>query len=143
MRVAVITGDRRRHLALSMALEERGLLAGAVVQKRESIPESIFVSGLREQQLVKLHFDLREQAEEFFFPGKYDSDEPVLRVSPETLNSDETLLFLRSLQADLVISWGCGLLSDEFLGTFEIPCWNLHAGLSPEYKGAATLFWPS
>ena len=43
---------------------------------------------------------------------------------------------------DIVCLFGTSILSNEWLDSFPDRIVNLHLGLSPYYKGSATLFWP-
>jgi methionyl-tRNA formyltransferase len=43
---------------------------------------------------------------------------------------------------DLCLVFGCGLIKDPLFSQLPENTINLHLGLSPEYRGSATLFWP-
>ena len=58
------------------------------------------------------------------------------------LNSGKIHDFLKSKKPDLILSYGCHLLSEETL-SFAQEAWNIHGGISPWYRGTATHFWPS
>jgi len=63
-------------------------------------------------------------------------------VDPDELNSRQVLEFVRRVDPDATFVFGTGLILDPVLAA--LPEWNLnfHLGLSPWYKGSATLFWP-
>jgi len=43
---------------------------------------------------------------------------------------------------DVALVFGSGLIKDPLLSVLPRQTLNLHLGLSPRYRGAATLFWP-
>lgn len=142
MRIAVLSGDQPRHLALSELLSSRGLLVGAVVEKRPKYSLDLDSIASRYMSVARRHFLLRDEAEEFFF-GKASEDHEVLRAEPGNVEVRNSQEFLHRLNPDLVLIWGTSLISQQFMNEIGVPFWNIHGGLSPHYKGAATLFWPS
>jgi|GEM_PF-6474370 len=65
------------------------------------------------------------------FPALIDSPDSVSvrNVSIDQLNSQETIDWLKFLNADLLISYGVHKLSQELLA--QAPhAWNIHGGLS-------------
>lgn len=141
-RIALIIGDQKRHLYLASRLRESPNLAGVVVQKRNTDLPAMSELALPLQKLASKHFENRAEAEERFFEETGLPDCPTFKVTPTTLNSRDTAEFLKSLSADLVVSWGCNLLSQALIETTNVDFWNIHGGLSPRYRGSATLFWP-
>lgn len=136
-------GNQPRHLALQAALQEVDLLAGSVIQERAK--HKLDFTALEKQLriTVERHFILRDEAEALFFGNSVVNETPSLEIEKGDLNSRDVELFLKGLEADLVIIWGTALVSDSLMETVGIPFWNIHGGLSPDYKGAATMFWPS
>lgn len=145
MKMVVITGDHPRHKYLANQLAEAGLLAGWVIEKRKAfMPEP--PAGLSDElkNLFKLHFNRREEAEEKFFGTPNGlGDINSLNVTPDTLNSEETLDFIRKISPRLVLSYGCHKLDDDLIKTCGCTFWNTHGGFSPQYRGVTTHFWPS
>jgi len=64
-----------------------------------------------------------------------------LRIyQPESINSQESIEFLRGLSADIFVVVAFGqILSGEVLEIPKILCINLHASLLPKYRGAAPI----
>lgn len=92
------------------------------------------------------HFKDRDKVEKELF-GDLCAEElfsgiQSLNCSPQSLNSEETIEFARKSGADMCVVFGPDLLSKEFLQVLPEDSVNLHLGLSPWYKGSATLFWP-
>lgn len=147
MRLVLIMGTHPRHFYIANTLAETGVLSGIVMQKREGMIEDapIYLSGHLEELYVR-HFSLRLEMEEKYF-GDVQADHilkevPVCEVSKEDLNGSQVMEFIKRIQADTLISYGPGLLRQNILDLCHGNTFNIHGGLSPYYKGAATMFWP-
>ena len=144
MSIVLITGDHPRHSHLVEALANRGLVSGWICETRESFePEP--PTGLSDDLngLFRLHFRRRAEAEEEFFGVGQTVDVPTLSVTKDALNGDRVLAFLADHAPKLVISYGCHKLSAATRNSCDAVFWNTHGGLSPEYRGVITHFWPS
>lgn len=145
MKVVVLTGSHPRHFYVVNRLIETGMVVGHVVEQREEFipqpPEGL--QDIDRENFIR-HFADRDASEHHFF--KEDSvvkeNIPTLPVTLEELNSTETIEWIKSLNADVMISYGVHKLTDELLNEGPAHAWNIHGGLSPWYKGNITLFWP-
>jgi folate-dependent phosphoribosylglycinamide formyltransferase PurN len=147
MSVILLTGDHPRHLFLAQAVARTGLLSGLVLETREAhVPEPPAGLPARDRELFVHHFNARAAAEARFFSVS-ESDAgfaaDVLKIKPDELNSEGTKHFISRHQPRLLLSYGVHILSPETLACAPIYRWNVHGGLSPWYRGAATHFWPS
>ncbi len=50
--------------------------------------------------------------------------------------------FVKNLNPDVVFIFGSGMIRDPLFSELPNLTINLHLGLSPRYRGSATLFWP-
>ncbi|MFB9911297.1 formyltransferase family protein [Rhizobium paknamense] len=66
----------------------------------------------------------------------------VLRVQAGSINDQEIVDRLISHGIDHCLVFGCSWLKAPWLQAFPGRMFNLHLGLSPYYRGAATNFWP-
>lgn len=143
MKIALITGDHQRHAYLASRLAATGKLAGWVVEEREAfLPAPPPGLPAETEALFERHFRLREEAETAVF-GTPQVDVSRYGVSREDLNAPATIDFLRSLAPDLVLSYGCHKLEAPLREAVGATFWNTHGGLSPQYRGVITHFWPS
>jgi methionyl-tRNA formyltransferase len=144
MKVVFITGSHSRHAYIARALAETGFLAGLIIEQREEhvpTPPCDLRDDVRD--IFVKHFEKRQQAEaKFFSQGKFP-DVPTLLVSKAKLNSALTWEFLEEYSPELLLSYGCHMLTKETLMKVAGEKWNIHGGLSPWYRGAITHFWPS
>ncbi len=143
MRLLVICGDHPRHRFVANKLADHFNVCGVLIQEREPLVQ-IPPDGLsqRDRQNFKRHFQDREATEFQFFGHPERCSAPNLVVDSQSLNQDVTLRFLLSLKADSALVFGTGLLGIQLLRHLPQHTLNLHLGLSPRYRGAATLFWP-
>ncbi len=107
------------------------------------------VSGDFERSAVDLlngHLMKRDEVEGRYYPddefhlGECPS---VLRVNTETLNSEETVRWVKREAPSVVFSFGIGMIKRPLLNTIaDCRSVNLHLGLSPWFKSSDTLLWP-
>ncbi len=143
MRVLVLCGDHPRHRFVVNELADHLNVCGIVIQEREPIRQ-IPPDGLsqRDRHNFIRHFQEREATEHRFWGQPKRCSATTLVVDSQGLNQDPTLRFVSSLQPDCALVFGTGLLGMHLLSQLPQHTLNLHLGLSPRYRGAATLFWP-
>ena len=88
------------------------------------------------------HFNNRDLAEEKYFGSQPKPDFPLLEIRKGTLHEQKSVDFVKEVNPDLVLIFGSGLVKDPLFSALPEDKINLHLGLSPRYRGAATLFWP-
>ncbi len=131
------------HKAILDAVE----VCGVVCMQREHMsptpPPNISAHDL--QNFVR-HFEDRVIAEKKYFGDRTAqsvfTSTPVRYCTPASLNTAETASFVTSCAPDVVVIFGTMLIKDPVLAALPRDRVNLHLGLSPWYRGAATLFWP-
>ena len=148
-KVVFACGSHPRHMYIAQKLKQAGRLAALVIEERENFnpePEQNWDQHL--QDLFKLHFKKRNDAENKFF-GDLDlnhitSDIPILRIKSEELNSSKTKSFLSNYASSehMLFTYGVHRVSDELISLSPNRAFNIHGGLSPWYRGNITLFWP-
>jgi len=89
-----------------------------------------------------VHFATRSEKEKKYFGSQYPPDIDLLEVNESMLNGDKTAKFLKELNPDMVLVFGSGMLREPLISVLPRDTINLHLGISPRYRGAATLFWP-
>lgn len=101
----------------------------------------------RAAAIVRHHFAERTRQEQRFFGHQagFRTDSAACRVrhlTIETLNSEETVRWLREAGVDAVLVYGTSLIRPPLLDAFPDRMINMHLGLSPYYRGNATNFYP-
>lgn len=150
MRVFCIVGTQLRHQYFLSRIAESFDIACVLLVKRSLVqPAKISSSVFSAQELEfeRWHLGQLAQQERNDFGSSVKqldiSGYPIKEVSNfDQLNHPEVIEWAANFDADVLIDYGSGILSREFLDI--LPEWkiNLHGGLSPWYKGSATLLWP-
>ena len=147
MRILLLSGSHSRHLFVHQAVLETGAECAAIVMERENVvPNPPARLALQDQNNFRRHFKERYDVEQQVF-GSLDaaavfSGRETLRCSPSELNSQRTADFARAFAPDLAFIFGPGLIREPLFGVLPEDRVNMHLGLSPWYRGSATLFWP-
>ena len=152
MKILLFSGDNLRHKYFANHIIDNYDVGGIVIQKRDYDREKKFALDIEleysgeDAKLMDWHFSLREKKEKEYF-GKHDNfnskkELKFLSILPEELNTEKTINFVKDLSPDVVIVYGTSLFKKELLSVCPEYTINCHGGLSPWYRGAATLFWP-
>jgi methionyl-tRNA formyltransferase len=143
MKVMWIGGNHPRHLFFLNALQKEFEIVGAIIQKRENIlpepPE--YVNQTDRQNFIK-HFADRDNAEKKYFGTPSFPNCNILETSGDDINSENTAKFVNSVNPDVALIFGSGLIKEPVFSALPRHTINIHSGLSPRYRGSATLFWP-
>jgi hypothetical protein len=147
MKIIILSGSHPRHLYVHRALLELGIECAVVVMQRESLlPTVPNQAGLHDRQLFERHFQDRFNVEANIYgqptPQEIFKSIPSCYCSPDSLNSPEVTEFVQNFNADLAFIFGTDLIKEPLLSALPKDKINLHLGLSPWYRGSATLFWP-
>ena len=144
-KILFIGGTHPRHLYYANKIHKRYPLAGAVLENRGDLtPMSPNGLPLDLEHMRQHHFHKRAWAENNYYgrqmAGTGYAEEIV--VSKERLSSEQVLNYIKSIDPDIALIFGCGMIKGELAQALPELTINLHLGLSPRYRGAATLFWP-
>lgn len=147
MKILILSGSHSRHMFVHNAIMESGFECAAVVMQREELmPKEPDHASKHEKNLFRKHFSERKEIEDATFgklvTKKFYKTIPSFFCRPESLNSKETLDFIKKQKADLAFIFGTNLIKEPILSALPPNKINLHLGLSPWYRGSATLFWP-
>ena len=147
MKILIISGSHPRHLFIHKTVLESGATCAAVVMEREELlPTPPVEICERDRKNFIRHFRERSSVESRVY-GDLDAksvfgDIPAIYCNPETLNSKEIVQFVTEFSPDAAFIFGPDLIKDPLIGVLPEDRVNLHLGLSPWYRGSATLFWP-
>ena len=147
MKILLFSGNHSRHVFVHKAFCEKFEIAGIVSMKRESVlptvPNNI---SNHDKKLFEKHFNKRYEVEKSVYGELsnkiYKEVAPTLYINPDELNTYEVAHFVKEVNADACFIFGVDLILDPVISV--LPKWkiNFHLGLSPWYRGSATLFWP-
>lgn len=143
--VVILTGKELRHkyFRKKIALKPGIKVLKTFCESEENLIEKGAVqssSDKRQQHLLS-----REQSEKDFFEAftnaVEDHSNPAIIARGE-INGNVYFEEIKALNPDLVIVYGASILKEPLLSAFPNRILNVHLGLSPYYRGAATNFWP-
>ncbi len=149
MNALIICGDHFRHRYMLEPVFKKFKKIKCIIMKRESQikGKKTAVLNKNERRLLSKHFKLRYQKETKFFGTKtiYDliSNKNILETNQKNLNSRKTINYIQKFKPSVCFLMGPNLLSNRLIKVLPKNTFNIHLGLSPWYRGSATLFWPS
>jgi len=148
MKLILITGDHIRHYYVASQLNKIFSQIIWIKEKRElQNPKINKKINKKFQELLKIHFNKRIEAEKKFFgnKNKFKYNNIIKNISINRKNFNKNIkLLLKNESAEVLITYGCGKISNEILKNKKIKNFlNIHGGLSPWFKGSITNFWPS
>ena len=147
MKILLFSGNHPRHLFIHRALLENFTVCGVVAMQREPLilepPPGI---SDHDRALFVRHFADRFAVENRTYghptPEEIFAGVPTRFCQPDGLNTAATADFVRACAPDLVFIFGVELIKDPVFRVLPSDKVNMHLGLSPWYRGSATLFWP-
>jgi hypothetical protein len=140
-KILFIGGTHPRHFYYSNQVHIRYPLACRVLEARESmLPNPPTGTSKKNIKLWNRHFQCRQDTELKYFPAQ-NLDVYSHIATPDCFNQ-VAIDVVKEINPDIVLIFGCGMIKDELAAALPELTINLHLGLSPRYRGAATLFWP-
>jgi methionyl-tRNA formyltransferase len=147
MKILLFSGTHSRHLFIHKAILDNFDVVGVVCMQREStLPDANPSWDERDKQLFQNHFKRRDIVETQTYGSLdlsiFDNTKKKIFITPSEISSTKVANFVMDVKAEVCLIFGVDLILDPVLGV--LPKWrlNIHLGLSPWYRGSATLFWP-
>ena len=147
MKLILFSGDHPRHLFVNKKiLEFFDDIFVIVMQREELLPKPPIELDNHEKKLFQLHFKNRYRVESSVY-GDLNAHEVFknfnsIFIKPNELNTELVADKVKKFNADFCFVFGVDLIVDPVIEVLPVDKINLHLGLSPWYKGSATLFWP-
>ncbi|MDB4794819.1 formyltransferase family protein [bacterium] len=138
MKAIVLTSNSLRHRYFASAAALEFDVVGVVSEPKKGYYEK----QLSQSMLIREHFKKLRSTEEAFFNGADFPDTEVWSLEKSRINDHDVISWAVSKKPDVVLLFGTAILKKEWLAAFKDRIINLHLGLSPFYRGSATLFWP-
>ncbi len=98
--------------------------------------------------IMDIHFEKLFKAEEKAFKSFVKENAEILNsrllrvIEPGEINLKESIDYLYSLKPNSIALYSVSILRDDIIKRFRGKLFNVHAGLSPYYRGTATNIWP-
>ncbi|MBI5631806.1 MAG: hypothetical protein HY921_13085 [Elusimicrobia bacterium] len=137
----VLTADRPRHRYFAAELS-RAFPNSRWLSEASAAPSPGGAEGLSR------HFQRFEEAEARFFEESERQNQALLlerlarQIPRGGLNQAETVEFIKGLNPRFIAVHGTGIIREDLIRAFPGRLVNLHAGLSPYYRGTGTNVWP-
>jgi methionyl-tRNA formyltransferase len=142
LRTVLLTGDARRHRAAAHWLAAGTQLVGVVSEPKRPVVAAPERLPEADRTVLDDHLAERDAAERRALAGCDDwPGADVLSIGTGTLAAPAVAAWIADRRPDVVVSFGCGILRAPLLDAFDGRLVNVHLGLSPYYRGAATNFW--
>jgi len=155
MKILLLSGSHPRHEFMLREIISlyTDIQFKIIVMQRENInptyPARDLSPSKLQKSIFKHHFDLRYKLESANFGQnnvtihQYLKNVEVINITQSEINSVGLIREISDYKADACIVMGFGMLSSKVLEVIPIESINIHLGLSPRYRGSATLFWPT
>ena len=137
-KILLVRANELRHKALSVVINNGGHDIFEVIETK------IQHNKVNVNSVVEAHFQSRKQVELDFFSdlvhqSNYKKTKQIMCLD---VNSNNIIEYAKSLEVDLVITFGCSILKDPWLEFFQNRILGIHLGISPYYRGSGTNFFP-
>ncbi len=148
MKILILSGNHPRHRYIIEPVFHHFKNIKVIMHKRESVkegPTTICFNNI-EKSLVIRHFKNRFIKETKKFGNKIIKD-LVNKENFFEIDKDLSVNFikkkLKKFKPDMVFSIGFSLINKQVIAFLPKNTINIHLGLSPWYRGSATLMWPT
>lgn len=138
LRVVVLTGNNIRHKYYASHMNQHLNLVGLITE-----PHAEYFNQQREDSIVvREHFERLGFYEQAYLGNDETVDAAHIKLNAKEINLDSNIEWVVNLRPDYILLYGTGILNAKWCETFSGRIINLHLGVSPYYRGSATLFWP-
>jgi len=144
MRTVLLTSNNLRHFYIASCLAKFSFLEAVFAEKKASAPRECYL----EEDLKLLSHWLRERSEteEAYFYNEFKFFKSSLlgiihEIKPNEINNPKIFEQIKKINPDAVIVFGSSIIRDPLLSLIKSRAFNIHLGISPQYRGSATNFW--
>lgn len=138
MKALVLTSNNLRHQFFAHVISQHFNFIGIISETKSNY----FTKVKEESFIIQKHFINLEKTEKKFFSKVQFPAVEILALEATNINEDKIVRWAVKKKPDLIFLFGTGILHDCWLTLLKDKMINLHLGLSPWYRGLATLFWP-
>lgn len=137
MKALVLTSTSPRHQYFVKQIATRFEIAAIVCEQKRNY----YVQQREHSPAIRAHF-ARNSAQELICFKDVPEGQVARVETVSDINAPEVIQWASRLDIDVVCLFGTSILKTPWLSAFPDKIVNLHLGLSPWYRGSATLFWP-
>lgn len=125
MKVIVITSSNLRHMAYAKMVCDNLKIDLLVIENKRYPNQSLF----------------KKEREYFKNVENWKPPAQILKCEKGKINDKTIVSFIKEIQPDVILTFGCSLLKKRL---FEIPkkgCINIHTGIVQLFRGVDSSFW--
>ncbi len=137
MKALIVTSTSPRHRFFVQQIAKRFDIAAIICEQKRNY----YVQQRESSEAIRAHFARNAAQELIRFNDVSEISVASLTTVPD-INAPEVMQWVSDLDVDVVCLFGTSILKAHWLLAFPDKIVNLHLGLSPWYRGSATLFWP-
>lgn len=138
-KVVILTSNAARHKYFCQVAAKHFDVRGIVSEPKHDY----FEKQKEESDLVKQHFkNLADYESKYFADANVFPSTDTLLIDKQKINEDTIIKWTQDHNSDVILLFGTGILNEQWMAAFPNKIINIHLGLSPFYRGSATLFWP-
>ncbi len=147
MNILLLSGTHSRHLYyFSKIIKSNHHFRSVVMERENLLPDQPKDIDQKDSINFKNHFKNRFETEQNGY-GDLNANEVFKDINsmfckPEEFNDDKIIKFIKEEEYDLCLIFGTDLIKEKLMSILPDKSINLHLGISPYFKGSATLFWP-
>jgi methionyl-tRNA formyltransferase len=144
--VLVMTGSKPRHQYFAAELLRHFDRSAMLVERHPEVTAETYVK--QASALMEQHFAAFDRTQSEWFAEPVAAAAPLLQartvreIEFGTPNATENVAAIRALDPRLIAVHSTSLIKEELIGAFPQRIINLHAGLSPYYRGSGTNLYP-
>lgn len=144
--ILIMTGNKLRHQYFALQLLKNFPNASLLVERQPD--ESWGAHAKNPSTLIRRHFNAFHEQEILSFKKFVVSGETFIRsktlfeVEDGRINDQDIIDKIKEIEPKILIVLSTSLLKDFFINTFPKKIINIHAGLSPYYRGSGTNVFP-
>jgi len=136
VRLLILTGDQLRHKYLAIRLKKRFADSKIILEK--TMPRDL------KDKVIRDYFEEFNATEKRYFSRYVKKNQDIVdnadTIEHKSIKKNEKLIL--DFKPDLIIVHGSSIIPRRLIRKFPYRMINLHAGLSPYYRGSATNVWP-
>ena len=138
MRAVILTSNKPRHAYFAETVGREFEVKLLIREKKGAY----YSSAIAEDPLIAEHFERLAKSEEEYFGKARWPKATTIDCDRSAVNELDNARLAVDARPDVIFLFGTTILGTEWLVPFSGRIINLHLGLSPFYRGSATLFWP-
>lgn len=142
----ILSGDKLRHRYFAAKLLTAFENAALMVESHAAIASENYVQEPDAE--IRAHFDEFVATERRYFHDFVTANEELLgnalvRSVPQgAINDPAVVAHVRDVNPNLIVAHSTSIIKEGIINAFPDRIINLHAGLSPWYRGSGTNLWP-